>query len=610
MANEKKLSTGTTDPKEEIGPPISNPRIDGFADADKAEEPILPKKLGSVEEKQKVKENLGFKLKPDEQSQEEAEEAEDQPGSDENLPNQPSDSYKEAGNETGGNPDNRSADSSNQPNNARGGEKPKSSPKQTEPVGQPGEQQSPQNGGQTQSDEDDKNKKKKDEEEEKKKQEEEEKKKKEEEEKKKKDEEEEKKKKEDEEKKAGNKDEEKAPEEGEPEGTADKEPADKGSEEGGAGNEAGEPKGAEAGAEGTEGAESGLADNGAEEAVKSQRQSDREARAIQAASEAAEKEAATAAEAAKLRTKIQVLRKAIIKFLSSWQAIAIVFGLFLLMGLITWIIGIFMPRTHTDTENPADKAAIEEVVSLSSANKITFTQPDDLDKIKKGEIGKPSLQMMSYLANRHETIEINYNNQNYNGSTELTTGGSNSSSSSTTLPAGENEPYEFDIVSVDSIKCINTATNAKLPTIPINLSSNFNWSGQIPTGNNNSVKCAVSYYPGETTVNGAYSSQFGPQEFSILDLATAGPQASRQKMAEVTSEMLKVDGTANSGTDAESYLPLKITLDSGYALNTGSSTGVVGVLKNEISTAYPNTTSKDEGVVVGDLTYGIHINYL
>jgi hypothetical protein len=252
-----------------------------------------------------------------------------------------------------------------------------------------------------------------------------------------------------------------------------------------------------------------------------------------------------------------------------------------------------------DTTSDTNKQTVSSIESLQSSGFLSFVDDKDLEKIKTGEIGQNSIEMINYLAKRHKKIQINY---------------SPASGSATSTPSG-NQPYEFDIVSVDEIKCTDTIKNIQGPSIPIYLSSAFDWTQSAGINNPDDYLCAVSYYPKlGSAVAGKYSKTFGPGEFRLSQLKSSGPMAAQEKMAEVASEAVSVN--SNLGINVQSdqnILPIRVSLDDKIA---GAMTIAGKTVLDELAPLekqfYPNIVDqKTEGIVEGKgQNYGVHIAYL
>ena len=252
---------------------------------------------------------------------------------------------------------------------------------------------------------------------------------------------------------------------------------------------------------------------------------------------------------------------------------------------------------HTDTSDTQNQALISDVTNLAASDKITFESPDDLSKIKDGEIGLNSLKMIKYLASKHDGLTIHYS-----GAKDVSD-----------PDKKENAPSEFDITAVDKIKCTDTATKNKSVEFPISLNPKFDWQSQIPTGSINSVICAVSYYPMiEAPVKGPYADKFGPGEFKLAELTTFAPMASQEKTAELTNEIISANLVQGIDPNSEdSLLPQKIEIPKIYADSNlaHSGGGVPEELKSKIDEVYQNK-NEYEGVAVSDDSIGLHISFL
>ncbi len=280
-----------------------------------------------------------------------------------------------------------------------------------------------------------------------------------------------------------------------------------------------------------------------------------------------------------------------------WSCLAFSLMLFVPVIMLTALIAQFF---ISDTNDSPNKAAIKSISSMASSGQISFASNQDLNQIKRGEIGSGPLKLMDYLAKSHDKIVINYNPK--------------SSSTDSSTVSGDNEPYEFDIVAVDEIKCTSSLGGEKI-TIPINLSASYNWTQHGINIVSGEYLCANGYFPqDETVLDGIYAASFGPGEFPLEAIGTCGPMAAQEKLAEITADIL--DGNSRSGIDAasdNSILPAQIEIDkvySGPSLKNKSVT-VLSELKNKIDAAYPAIESTArQGVIPANKKYGVHVSFL
>lgn len=248
----------------------------------------------------------------------------------------------------------------------------------------------------------------------------------------------------------------------------------------------------------------------------------------------------------------------------------------------------------SDNSEPTNKAIINSISSLNSSQRLFFTGSGDLDAIKNGEIAQNSLKMINYLAKKHQRIEINYSPK----TAETTT--------------GTNEPYEFDIVSVDEIRC--SQNGQKVGAIPIHLNSDYDFAAaakNIP----DSAICASGYYPNiELEAQTAYREQFSSGEFRSSEIVAKGKMAAQEKLAEVVEDIFQANSYLKIDSDSEdSVLPATITIDDKYATinQKDNSAGVLVVMKDKILHYYPTGDLSGGGVVKSTgQKYGIHISYL
>lgn len=267
-----------------------------------------------------------------------------------------------------------------------------------------------------------------------------------------------------------------------------------------------------------------------------------------------------------------------------------------LLAIAPFIIMIVMISKFlfSDNTEPTNKAIINSISSLSSSGRLFFTSSGDLDAIKNGEISQNSLKMINYLAKKHQRIEINYSPKTDETST------------------GANEPYEFDIVSVDEIRC--SVNGQKVGSVPIYLNSDYDFATAAKNIPANAV-CASGYYPNiEAQIKSVYYDQFSPSEFLAGEIASKGKMVAQEKLAEAIDDILKANANLKIDSSSDdSVLPVTITIDDKYATinQKDNSAGVLLVMKEKISHYYPTADSSSSGVVktVGQ-KYGLHISFL
>ena len=267
-----------------------------------------------------------------------------------------------------------------------------------------------------------------------------------------------------------------------------------------------------------------------------------------------------------------------------------------LLAIAPFIIMIVMISKFlfSDNSEPTNKAIINSISSLNSAQRLFFTGSGDLDAIKNGEIAQNSLKMINYLAKKHQRIEINYSPK-----TAETTGDGN-------------EPYEFDIVSVDEIRC--SQNGQKVGTIPIYLNYNYDFATAAKDIPDNAI-CASGYYPNiELKTQSTYYEQFSPNEFKANEIASKGKMVAQEKLAEVVEDIFQANSYLKIDSDSEdSVLPATIIIDDKYATinQKDNSAGLLAVMKEKILHYYPTSNLSNNGVVKSNKQkYGIHISYL
>jgi hypothetical protein len=179
----------------------------------------------------------------------------------------------------------------------------------------------------------------------------------------------------------------------------------------------------------------------------------------------------------------------------------------------------------------------------------------DLAQIKAGKVGAVVASLTGNIALHHENVTID---------TSYTENGK-----------AVNDGSSFAIKSLDYIKCTDTATKQKALTIPISLDPAYNWSSSVtPEMQNKNILCAEDYYPQiDKPTTPVYSPNFGPGEFDLKNIASAGPQAAQQKIAQVVGETMTSNATvADEGQ--KDLLPAAIEIPTGLFtknLKTGDS---------------------------------------
>ena len=272
----------------------------------------------------------------------------------------------------------------------------------------------------------------------------------------------------------------------------------------------------------------------------------------------------------------------------------------LIIILIT--VSAVVPRISFDKDDPVSRATISSIETMLAAGKIKFTNKrEDLEKIKSGEIGKGALETINNLGKSHEQISIHYT-----GIREYAPGLTKA-----------NDSFEFDITSVDKIKCTDTANGTQLTEFPIYLNLNYDWKSLVLPSYSDKVICAVGYYP---TINSptstTYKDLFSPGEFPIQELPERAKMAVQEKSAELIDEIISQDRLLGiDSTTSESLLPMKISLDSAlvdrnYKQSTtlGISVALSDRIKQAYKTSYPDKTYNPLEKISN--YNGLHVSYL
>lgn len=197
-----------------------------------------------------------------------------------------------------------------------------------------------------------------------------------------------------------------------------------------------------------------------------------------------------------------------------------------LIILIGGFVFVYENILHLDTLSKIGKAIVSIFKHNRTTNNITFTDPRSADAIENGEMGKNAAYALSSIATGKKSTVT------FKGISPIT--------------GKENEPYEFDVITYDTIKC--ALGTDKLPEITISLSPSFLWSSQLVPGKESAI-CSTDYFPGIDSVRNSTYSSLGPGEFTLRDIAMSGPKATKQKTMEVIDKIVaaNVDGIAKDG---------------------------------------------------------------
>ena len=201
--------------------------------------------------------------------------------------------------------------------------------------------------------------------------------------------------------------------------------------------------------------------------------------------------------------------------------------------------------------------AVKTIVSLykkfTGAGTLKFTDPASQKAIEENKIGETTLRILTDLSKKHDVNIV------YKGVSTAT--------------GKENQPYEFDLVEADYIKCTNPTTKEKADPISISLKADFKWSEIIGTGRENYL-CAVDYYPlVESIKSSPYSLRYGPGQFNLGEIDKYGPQAAQQKTFELVDLAMQ---KSSENAKSESDFPVSSILINPYFYQSNLKTGEAG----------------------------------
>ncbi|OQA52456.1 MAG: hypothetical protein BWY43_00523 [candidate division WS2 bacterium ADurb.Bin280] len=140
-----------------------------------------------------------------------------------------------------------------------------------------------------------------------------------------------------------------------------------------------------------------------------------------------------------------------------------------------------------------EKQLLNDLRDGVKQERLVLQNDEDIQKIEKGVGSFVATSLINELSNNHEKIKINYL-------------GSQDSSSG-------NEPYEFDVLGADIIKCVNLASSSKAGEFFVDFGQSA-WQQELKNLGANTL-CAVDYYPKiEQAKTGKYSDHYQIREFS------------------------------------------------------------------------------------------------
>lgn len=278
-----------------------------------------------------------------------------------------------------------------------------------------------------------------------------------------------------------------------------------------------------------------------------------------------------------------------------WVVILVVIAIILIVIIVLAVISIFH-RSGSNTEVPQNKENIDYITSSVSSNKLSFVTTGDLEQIQKGNISTPSLQAITLLTKKHESVKINYS---LDEKTSTTATSADSSLRS-------NAPFELDVAALDKIKCTDTKNgNAKAAEFDISLVAKFNWNDYL--SGKDGLLCAVGYYPKiEIKVTSAALDSYGPGEFLINEIAAMGPKAAKAKAVEAANEIIaNHNNFMIDPADKTSIVPTIVKMP------LSESDPAFIELKNRVSAANADSGEKAKTYIVSDMEmpYILHIGF-
>jgi len=230
---------------------------------------------------------------------------------------------------------------------------------------------------------------------------------------------------------------------------------------------------------------------------------------------------------------------------------------------------------HLDTISKIGKSIVSIFHRNRSTENIVFTDANSADLIESGEIGKNAAYALSSIADKKATVV-------YKDISPVT--------------GRPNEPYEFDILSYDTIKC--TFAGEKIPEIKIDFSKNYNWQNQIIAGKESAI-CSSDYYPEIDSSSPDYSA-LSPGEFTLGEIAAKAPHAVEQKALESIERILKANSQA---VKDDQQVPLhQLTLD--ISLYSSISSQLLEI----IARYYPDRPA-NEIIATKDSSPGVHFDF-
>lgn len=283
--------------------------------------------------------------------------------------------------------------------------------------------------------------------------------------------------------------------------------------------------------------------------------------------------------------------KYLFKFLRKHWLFIVLLILIMIFGIFAMVYVYYSTYLRFNPVSIVGKKIISVITTVSKAGKLILN-PADYKKITKGEVGAVSAGLIGLIGENHENVVPSLT---FSKDGKIVNDGSG-----------------FSIESLDFIKC--TDTNSKKPALilPIKLNPDFDWMGAV--GGESLAKpylCAVDYYPqlGAVSID-PYSQKYGPGEFAIKDIATAGPQAAQQKSAQLISEIMTNNATlANEGK--KDLLPAKIIVpQTFYEKNLKVGNNSFSQDMQDLNTTLRTTKKRNIKIIPNDTVEGVIINII
>lgn len=230
-----------------------------------------------------------------------------------------------------------------------------------------------------------------------------------------------------------------------------------------------------------------------------------------------------------------------------------------------------------------EKKVLQDLREQTKEERLELQNSGDLDEIEKGVGSIVATALMTEMTKKHEKVKINYL-------------GSQDS-------ASDNQPYEFDVVGADKVKCTNVATGEKFKEFLIDF-KDVKWKGEISQKGDN-ILCAVDYYPQIDSVKtGKYHSDYAIGEFRPSQSEAMIAQIIKYKQAQLIDDIIEIANSSKSDQDSALVAPDVVRVSKSFT------DSIPVELSGKISAIKKTTSFNLASFPDGADNSAMHISYL